>query len=312
MTLGVALVGFGVAGRQHAAALEGAQFAQVRGVLEDDTAVDTAGLPRCSDWAGLLADPAIDLVALCIPPGGRGRLAQQALAAGKAVLLEKPPASSAAEVDSLVSLAERLGRPLGVMLQHRYRIPDRAMEWDWRAGTSGVLEVSRFRPVAHYRRAGWRQDPSASLGGITAHLGVHYLDLACQLLGEPEAIQLSGRREHAPGIDSRVAGVVEYRSGATLSFVVTAESTVRSERLQLLGSDHRLLIEDGAVTLELAGSVEDFPAVPTGELRREVYRDMAEAVALGGSPRRCGLQSARGVTTVLETVAGGLREAAAA
>ncbi|MFC7472564.1 Gfo/Idh/MocA family oxidoreductase [Actinomadura keratinilytica] len=59
---------------------------------------------------------------------------------------------------------------------------------------------------------GWRGDPAASFGGIAAHLGVHYLDLACQLLGRPATVALAPVRERAPGIDSRVAAPSSSRA----------------------------------------------------------------------------------------------------
>ncbi|WBO65126.1 Gfo/Idh/MocA family protein [Streptomyces camelliae] len=302
MTLGVAIVGFGVAGRQHAAALDGVPFARVATVLERDGSVDTDGLPRSADWAGLLDDPSVDLVALCVPPGNRAALAEEAVRAGKAVLLEKPPASSPAEIDRIVALGRRLGRPIGVMLQERLRLPEHVLGWDWGKGATGVLQVSRYRPSAHYRWAGWRHDPAESLGGVAAHLAVDYLDLACQLLGEPVNLRLGGSRELVPGIDSRIAGLVEFREGAVLSFVVTAESTVRSQRLEILGTDRRIVVADSAVTTEAAGRIEDHPAPPTPQLRRAVYQEMARALDTGGLLPRSGLRSARHVSVILRSV----------
>ncbi|MEV4614795.1 Gfo/Idh/MocA family oxidoreductase [Kitasatospora sp. NPDC049258] len=302
MTLGVGLVGFGVAGRRHAAALEGSGVARIRSVLVPDRAADLGPLRRSSGWAELLGDPEVELVALCTPPGGRAELAEQALAAGKAVLLERPAACSPAEVDRLLAVSRRVGRPVGVMFQHRRLIPEQVLRWDWGPGATAVLHVSRFRPTAHYHRAGWRHDPARALGGVGAHLGAHYLDLACQVLGEPAAVHVVGRREVAAGIDSRIAGVVDYRGGATLGFAVTAESTVRVARLEVLGADCRLLVQDGEVTTETGGVIEDHPALPGARLRLEVYRDMAEALATGKPPRHCGLDAARAVTTILHAV----------
>ncbi|MER8187955.1 Gfo/Idh/MocA family oxidoreductase [Kitasatospora sp. NPDC094015] len=303
MTLGVGLVGFGVAGRQHAAALEGSGVARIRSVLEPDPATDPGPLRRSPGWADLLGDPEVALVALCTPPGGRAELAEQALEAGKAVLLERPAACSPAEVDRLLAVSRRVGRPVGVMFQHRQLIPEQVLRWGWGPGATALLQVSRFRPAAHFRRGGWRHDPARALGGAAAHLGAHYLDLACQVLGEPAAVHVVGRREVAAGIDSRIAGVVDYRGGATLSFAVTAESTVRTARLEILGADCRLLVQDGEVTTETGGAIADHPAVPGSLLRLEVYRDMAEALATGQPPRRCGLAAARAVTTLLHAVA---------
>ncbi|MFG2572542.1 Gfo/Idh/MocA family protein [Streptomyces sp. NPDC048481] len=303
--LGVGIVGFGVAGRQHAAALERLPGAGIVSVLEEASTVDTGDHRRAGSWRELLDDPDVGLVALCVPPGGRAGLAVQALEAGKAVLLEKPPAVSVAEIDAVAAVARRTGLPVGVMLQHRMRLPDAALAATWSApSVTAVLEVSRFRPPAHYRRAGWRSDPAAALGGISAHLGVHYLDLACQLLGQPESVRLTPAREVAAGIDTRVTGVVTFVSGATLAFTVTAESMVRSERLQVLGPDGGLNITDGTVMTQIGGAERTWPTVPTAELRTDVYREMAEAMATGRPPARCHLDGARGVTGILSSVAG--------
>ncbi|MFE2284666.1 Gfo/Idh/MocA family protein [Streptomyces sp. NPDC059443] len=303
MSLGVGIVGYGVAGRQHAAALEGLTEASAVAVLEQDASLDTGAIPRAGSWAELLDDPRVGLVALCVPPGGRARLAVEALEAGKAVLLEKPPAVSGAEIDQLAAAAARAGKPVGVMLQHRLRLPDAALAADWTdPAVTAVLEVSRFRPPAHYRRAGWRSDPASAFGGIAAHLGVHYLDLACQLLGRPETVQLAPTRELAPGIDARVTGVIQFHGGATLAFTVTAESATRTERLQVLGPDRSLTVVDGLVNTRIGDTEETWPTVPTAELRGAVYREMAEAVATGRPPRRCHLDGARGVTEILASV----------
>ncbi|MFE1877758.1 Gfo/Idh/MocA family protein [Streptomyces sp. NPDC059496] len=303
MSLGVGIVGYGAAGRQHTVALDGLAEAHVSAVLEPDPAVDTGTLRRAASWEAMLADPDVGLVSLCVPPGGRAGMAVAALEAGKAVLLEKPPAVSTREVDMLTAAAERAGRQIGVMLQHRLRLPDTALAAQWRhPAVSAVLEVSRFRPPAHYRRAGWRSDPAASFGGITAHLGVHYLDLACQLLGQPSSVRLSATRELARGIDARAAGMIEFDSGAALAFVVTAESVARSERLQVFGPDHSLCVDNGVVTTRTGDTVATWPTPSTVELRGAVYQEMAEAVATGRRPKRCHLEGARGVTEILAAV----------
>lgn len=264
MSLGVGIVGFGVAGRQHAAALDGLAEAEAVSVLEHDPTADVGALRRAGSWRELLSDPAVGLVALCVPPGGRARLAVEALEAGKAVLIEKPPAVSEAEIERVTQAATQAGKPVGVMLQHRMRLPDAALVTDWASpATTAILEVSRFRPPAHYRRADWRSDPAAAFGGIAAHLGVHYLDLACQLLGRPETVRLAGSRELAPGIDTRVTGLVEFHTGATLAFTVTAESAVRTERLQVLGPARGLCVADGTVSTQMGDTEQTWPTLAT-------------------------------------------------
>ncbi|WP_158088747.1 Gfo/Idh/MocA family protein [Thermoactinospora rubra] len=286
----VVIVGYGRAGRQHAAAIERTEKVRVRAIVEPDENVDAGPYERAASWSDILADPDVDGVALCIPPGRRAEMALQALAAGKAVLLEKPPAMSLEEFERLARAPGRVT----VMLQHRYRLPDEAVE-GWNGGSTGTLVVSRPRSDKHF--SGWRGDPGQALGGITAHLGVHYLDIACQLLGKVERVEIGHYRECAPGIDVRTAGTILFESGATLAFTVAADVDARAEHLVLAGEGgRRLEIRDGAVRLQDGQRVTDFPAAPTAELRTRVYEEFA------GAPGRCALEPSRDVVAVLDEV----------
>lgn len=305
--VGVALVGFGAAGRQHAATLAAIDGAELRGVLDLDPAARIpAGTARYASWEQLLDDPSVRLVSLCTPPGGRTAAARAVLESGRAVLVEMPAATTTAELDSLAAVSHRTGQPAGVMFQHRFRLPDDVLDWTWQPSTTAVLEVSGYRPADYFRRTDWRKDPARALGGITAHLGAHYLDLACQLLGEPAEIHLARTREVVPGIESRAAGVVGFTGGATLSFAVTSESATRTERLTVMDVNQSLLIEDGRIRSDRDGVLTDHPAAPAERLHTEVYEEMLRAVTTGRTLRRCHLTGARAVTMILESVSGRL------
>src|SRR5688500_10111858 len=74
--------------------------------------VDLAGVAKYSDLAGMLGDPSIDLVDLCLPPNLHCEAALAALRAGKHVFVEKPMALTAAECDKMVTAAQKAGRQL--------------------------------------------------------------------------------------------------------------------------------------------------------------------------------------------------------
>ncbi|MCL6443036.1 MAG: Gfo/Idh/MocA family oxidoreductase [Alicyclobacillus sp.] len=302
MAVRIAVVGYGSAGRQHVQALNGLEEVELYCVLEANPNVDTGDLPRKYSWQDVLDDPNVDAVALCLPPGGRSDMAHEALASGKSVLLEKPPCTTEAELESLLKAARAAKRSIGVMFQHRYRLPDEVLNIKWDERTIAVLEVSRPRNSERYFNS-WRQDPALSFGGISAHLGVHYLDLACLLLGLPVNFHQAGRRDFIPGIDLRVAGTVEFSSGAAMAFIVTGEAEARSERLNILSGDCRFTIEDGTVTVEKGGEVHKYIAEPTTLMRKRLYEDFASAVVNHEQPRRCHLEGGRGVTRLLEKIA---------
>ena len=65
------------------------------------------GVPSFHDYADMLKQVAnLDAVAICTPPGPRRIIAAECLAAGKDILLEKPPAGSVAEVSDVAERAK--------------------------------------------------------------------------------------------------------------------------------------------------------------------------------------------------------------
>jgi predicted dehydrogenase len=68
-----------------------------------------SNVPTTPDFDGLLEDPRVDAVLVATPPRTHFGLVLQALEAGKHVLVEKPLATTVAEGEALVELAEREG-----------------------------------------------------------------------------------------------------------------------------------------------------------------------------------------------------------
>lgn len=73
---------------------------------------------KFADFDELLRDAAVDAVAIATPLHSHYQLAKAALNAGKHVLVEKPMASSSAECEELISIAEEKG--LTLMVGHTY------------------------------------------------------------------------------------------------------------------------------------------------------------------------------------------------
>lgn len=300
----IAVVGFGNAGRQHVAAIGAVPGARLAAVVETDPRAarqaTALGLP-VRPLTAVLGDPSVSLVSLCLPPGYRPPIVAAVLAAGKHLLVEKLPARSAAELDETLIAVTGAGRVAGVMFQQRFALPEplRAGGPERFAGAVGTLLVSRPRFDSHYRE-GWRAQPGIAAGGVTAHLGVHYLDLACQLLGEPATVTPLARIEAAEGIDVQLSGHVSYRCGAELAVTVTSRAAARHEQLTVLGERDRVEIRDGAVS----GELDEYPvtsaARPAAELRIAVYTELVAAVRGGPPPDLTALSRSRGVMTVLD------------
>ncbi|WP_460504181.1 Gfo/Idh/MocA family protein, partial [Hymenobacter agri] len=73
---------------------------------------DYPTIRRYHSTAELLADATVELVVVNTPSATHFELASQALRAGKHVLLEKPVATSVAQLEELLALARQHGRHL--------------------------------------------------------------------------------------------------------------------------------------------------------------------------------------------------------
>jgi predicted dehydrogenase len=108
----VAIFGIGFMGRVHTEALRRLGNIEVVGVAGRTVEAarkfaETLGIPRATgDYHDLLADADIDAVHICAPNALHAPMANAAMRAGKHVLCEKPLASSVAEAESMLALAQ--------------------------------------------------------------------------------------------------------------------------------------------------------------------------------------------------------------
>ena len=118
--LRVAIVGFGkIARDQHVPAIAATEGVELVAVVDPHTSLP--GVPHATTLDRLLRDgPDIDAVAICTPPQVRQAEAAIALAAGKHVMLEKPPGATVAEITPLQAAARRSRRTLLAAWHSRY------------------------------------------------------------------------------------------------------------------------------------------------------------------------------------------------
>jgi D-galactose 1-dehydrogenase len=118
--LRVAIVGLGkIARDQHIPAISATEGASLVAIASPHDRL--AGVPHFASLDELLRDgPPIDAVAVCTPPQVRRYQAAAALAAGKHVMLEKPPGASQAELDPLIAAAARGGKTLFAAWHSRF------------------------------------------------------------------------------------------------------------------------------------------------------------------------------------------------
>ncbi len=144
-------------------------------------------LPACrvaGSVEELLASGA-DALLLLTPPTTHARLAEQALAAGLPVLVEKPMALTLADASAMARAARAAALPLQVGFTRRFRAPYRRFR-EWLASASTAPERVSFDlvfPASQWRaHDGFLGDDGAG-GGVLDDVFSHQADLLRWLLG---------------------------------------------------------------------------------------------------------------------------------
>jgi predicted dehydrogenase len=227
--LQLALIGCGIISGQHLEAFaHRAERATVTTLCDTDPArtgaaqtVYTRALGRdaelrhTTDYATVLADPAVDAVDLCLPHHLHAEIAIAAARAGKHILCEKPLALTPEDCDRMMRAAEAAG----VILMHGENMRaaetvERGAELI-RAGRLGTL-VGLQATYAHWQwielNRDWRTRPAESGGGHLMDGAIHTVDVLRHLGGEIVAVQaMTARFRPELGAQSEDTGVLNFR-----------------------------------------------------------------------------------------------------
>jgi predicted dehydrogenase len=201
------------------------------------------GIPGVArDYAELIARDDVDIVYNALPPAGHATWTIAALAAGKAVLCEKPFARDAGEAQAMVEAARRAGRPLLEAFHYRFHAVNRRAEALVASGALGrilrakaVFEVAISREIDDLR---WRADQA---GGALMDLGCYPLHSLRTLLGEePRVVSATG--EFVEGVDAAITAQLAFPSGATASLACSMTPSAPRAMVRLEGEGGSLEI----------------------------------------------------------------------
>jgi predicted dehydrogenase len=301
----IGLIGAGSIARLHAeqARAVGTRVAGAYDVEPERARALTAlhdGARPAASLAELLGRSDVDAVVVAAPNDVHGELALAAMRAGKAVLLEKPMATSLAECDDLVAAAAAPSARLQVNFVTR-RAP--AVE-----AVRRFIDAGRLGRIYHvraqwYRRrgipglGGWFTTKARAGGGVLIDIGVHMIDLVLHLTGRPAAQRVSGactsvfgrpipaytftemwagpvRAEGTFDVEDGASAFVRFDGGLTMQIGVSwAANVVEADvpcAVTLLGEKAGVHFDPWGKTLTIAGEqdraiVDVRPQLASGE-----------------------------------------------
>ncbi|MCA8831177.1 Gfo/Idh/MocA family oxidoreductase [Hymenobacter pini] len=215
------LLAFGMSGRIfHAPFVQAHAGFQLRAVVERSRKQAQQHYPTVTSYdsvAELLADPALELVIINTPNDTHFALARQALQAGKHVLIEKPVATTVAELDELLALAAAQNRHVLAYQNRRWDSDFQLVRQVVESGQLGKLTEVHFR-FDRYKVAlntkTFKEDPAVPGSGLSFDLGPHVLDQALSLFGRPEQTRFT-QASHRPGsrVDDYFHAHLQYPQG---------------------------------------------------------------------------------------------------
>jgi predicted dehydrogenase len=304
--LRVAIVGCGIIGVNHARAIarttdlgvtvlvdavvDAAE--QLADLIRDDTGAERPAV--FSDLGSALTAGEIDVVVICTPSGLHVALAEQALAAGAHVVIEKPldvALPRARRIAELAAEAESRGLVVTVISQHRFDpasvvVAEAAHSGAFGRLTSGVASVAWWRSQDYYDSGQWRGTWELDGGGAVMNQGVHTVDLLAWFFGRPVEIsaQTALLAHERVEIEDVAVATIRFESGAlAVVHATTSAYPGLSVRLQVHGSHGSAVIDNDKLAYFAATDHPEEHPSGAGVADRGAELVGAEDLA-GGSP----------------------------
>jgi len=250
--LRVGIVGYGLMGKAHsygyrvAPLLRRLPVTPVVTVMSGRDAAALAAAARAygvpetvTDWRELISRDDVDVVDICTPPGTHAQIAQQAAAAGKAVLCEKPLALTYAEAAAALTAVTQAGVHNAVGFNYR-RLPAvalmRRMITDGAVGEIRLWRATWLSDEFTDPATPWDWRFDRAMGGTTiADLGSHLIDMALCMAGPVDSVcaqaaTFIGERPAASGSGETVPVTVDDAASALLRFSSGARGTMEVAR----------------------------------------------------------------------------------
>lgn len=328
--IGFAIVGTGMIADVHAAVIKATPEARLvaaysRGVENCRAFAEKHGCRAASSVEELVNDPEIKAVCVTTPSGAHAEAAAPLLAAGKAVLCEKPLEVSLEACDRILNAAKTGGGVLAGVFQNRLGRGARLLKAALEAKRFGRLTlcsayIKWWRAQSYYDSSSWKGTWKLDGGGALMNQGIHAVDLLQWLVGLPEEVSGFFATLAHEGLEAEdtVAAALRFPHGALGVIEASTSSYPGSDlRIEIIGDRGTAafvndkivrwdfadkLPEDDAVLNDqqsvIGGGTSD-PKAISNEGHRLLVSDLAQALQEGRSPLIPGAEARNAVQLVL-------------
>lgn len=231
----------------------------------------------------VFADPDINAVLIATPHHSHANLAVRALAAGKAVFVEKPLALSREELNAVITARNASKAFMTVGFNRRFSpmIGDARVLLARHVGPKMLLlRVNAGPPPAQ----GWLIDERE--GGRIVGEGCHFVDLARHLVGSRiTSVYALGVSSARPVADDAVISL-EFADGSTAAIVYTGlgDAAAPKERIEAFGGGAAIFIDNFQTMTVTSGGRTSTRRAPLGADKGHSaeVRSFVDAVIVGG------------------------------
>lgn len=224
------------------------------GTSASDAARLVGGAETGTDWRAAVGHPNVDLVLIGTRHDSHAEIAAAALAAGKAVFVEKPLGLNREEIDAVWEAAARNPR-LAIGFNRPFASLAQTLRGELREAGDHPLQLI-YRVSAPLPAEHWLNDPAIG-GGRVLGEACHMFDFANWLCGRP--VRVYGAALPAPAAlrsveSSSVTIAYENGSMATVHYCGVGGTAMPKERIEVLSAGRSWVLDDfTALTSYTAG-----------------------------------------------------------
>lgn len=268
---GLAIVGVGMMGREHLAVAQLLGRTTLRGIYdpsphsltEADRAMAKLGVKtphHYGDLDAVFTDPGVDAIVISTPNFTHWEVVREALKSGKALLVEKPMATSLGDALAMFDAVQGYESLFQLGMQYRFKAQYvdlfAAIKQQKLLGDVKTISMSEHRPPFLDKVEQWNKFNRYS-GGTLVEKCCHYFDLINQMAeSQPVSVYASGGQAvnfldfsfagSASDIDDHAFVVINYCNGVRASFTLNMFCQDLYEEMIVVGEHGKAVASERA------------------------------------------------------------------